>query len=65
MQSKRKKLWNTINIKERLEVISWPEKAEQTADICHNVTFPHNSVRTVRGNSEGIKELKSETKLFV
>jgi hypothetical protein len=32
-----KKWWNTINIGDTLEVIRWLQKAEQTADICHNV----------------------------
>ena len=66
MQSMRKKLWNTNNILETLKVISWIDKAKQTADFHHNVTFTHNSVRTVGDTSDRITEsAKPETKVFV
>ena len=65
MQSKRKN--SEINqYWETLEVISQLEKAEQTADMWHNVRFTHNRVHTIHNNSDRIKEsAKSETKVFV
>jgi hypothetical protein len=54
-----------INIEETLEVISQLKKAEQTADICHNVRFTRNSLHTIHVNSDRIKEsAKSETNVF-
>jgi len=55
-----------VNIEEILGISSRLEKAEQTADICHNVRFTPNSVRTVRVSADRIKEsAKSETNVFV
>jgi len=61
-----KNWWNTINIEEKLEEISWLEKCEQIFYICHNVTCPHSSVHTIADNADRITEsAKSGSKVFV
>jgi hypothetical protein len=61
-----KNRWKTIGIEEKLDVISWLEKGEWIVDICHNVRLAHNSVHTICGNANRIKEsAKSGTKVFV
>ena len=65
MQSKKEngeinQYWRDIKIKKPIE------EAEQTADMCHNISIIHSSVCTVRDNSDRIKEsAKSVTKVFV
>jgi hypothetical protein len=45
----------TITIKEKLDVISQPEKREHIADICH-IRHTHSSVHTIHDNAEKIKQ---------
>jgi tRNA1(Val) A37 N6-methylase TrmN6 len=50
-----KKWQKTVNIGERLVVVSRLEKGEQIVDICHNVRFTCSSVRTIRDNADRMK----------
>jgi hypothetical protein len=46
----------TIDIKEKLDVISRFEKGERIVDICRKVKFVRTSVSTIHENADGIKE---------
>jgi len=53
------KSWrNKIGIEEKLDIISWLEKAEWIVDICHNVRFAHVNVRTISGNAGRMNPLQ-------
>jgi hypothetical protein len=61
-----KNQWKTISIEEKLDVISWIEKAERIIDICRNVSFTHSSVCTSCDIADRITEsAKSGNKAFV
>ena len=61
-----KNWWKTINIKEKLDIISRLEKGGQIYYMCHNVWYAHISVHTIRDNADRIAEsAKSGTKVFV
>jgi hypothetical protein len=56
----------TINVEDKLHVISRLEKGERIVDVFHNVKLAHSSVHTIRDNADRIKEsAKSGTKVFV
>jgi len=56
----------TINIEEKLDIISLLERGEPVFDICHNVLYTHISTRTVCDNADRITEsAKSGTEVFV
>jgi hypothetical protein len=56
----------TIDIQEKLHVISRLEKGKQIVDICRNVRLAHSSLHTICNNADRIKEsAKSGTKVFV
>lgn len=61
-----KNWWKTSSIEEKLDIISWLEKAEWNGDICHNVIVTHSSIHTVCDNADRIKEsVESEMDVFV
>ena len=61
-----KNWWKTINIEEKLDIISWLEKSEQICYICHNVWYARISVHTIHDNADRVIEsAKSGTKVFI
>ena len=61
-----KNWWKTINIEEKLDIISQREKGEQICYICHNVWYARISVLTTRDNAvRSAESAKSGAKVFV
>jgi len=61
-----KNWWKTINIDEKLGVISKLAEGEHIFDICCNVRCAHIRIHTIRDNADRItKNAKSGTKVFV
>jgi hypothetical protein len=54
--SQVKNQWNTINIEEKLDVISQLEKGEQIVDTCSKVRLTHNNICTICDNADRIKK---------
>jgi hypothetical protein len=51
---------------EKLDIISKLERGERIVDIWRNVRLAYNSVHTIHGSADRIKECaKSGTKVFV
>ena len=54
-----KNWWNTIITEEKLCKISWFEKDEQIADLCHNPRIAHSGIRTLRDNKGKVIQLQA------
>jgi hypothetical protein len=56
----------TIDIEEKLHVITRLEKGEGIVDKCRNIRLAHSTIHTILDNADRIKEnAKSGTKVFV
>jgi len=56
VQSKLKICERQLVLKRNWDIISWLEKGEQIADICHNVRHAHSSTCTVCDNADRMQE---------
>jgi len=56
----QRKNQQTINIEEKLYVVSQHEKGERTVDICHNVKFLHICICTIHDILKELKKVLSQ-----
>jgi hypothetical protein len=54
-----KNLRKSVDIEEKLDVLSLFEKGDRIVDICHNVRLAHSGVHTICDNADRFKKVLS------